>query len=120
MVGAQLVILIVYFAPSVFFEGQDISPLAAVPLSFAAAAFSAAQWLWLRYRIKNSHWWIPATILSWWLAIFFELLQRRWDDHHRLDSRPQLILHPRNSISSKRRTGTLTSNRSNGCRRSKF
>jgi hypothetical protein len=41
---------------------------AVVTIGVAATLYATMQWIWLRRRMSNALWWIPATVLGWYLA----------------------------------------------------
>jgi|SRR5215472_207326 len=39
-----------------------------VTVGVAATLYATMQWIWLRRRMSHALWWIPATVLGWYLA----------------------------------------------------
>jgi hypothetical protein len=79
IVGANLVVIIVYFSfPFVeTFTAKD-SPaqiaLELLSLGIAGTTFATMQWIWLRRRMRKPGWWIAATVVSWYVAIGLDFL----------------------------------------------
>jgi hypothetical protein len=67
MVGVELAVLTVYFV----LENYLVALFARVVVTIGVAAtlYATMQWIWLRRRMRNALWWIPATVLGWYLAV---------------------------------------------------
>ena len=74
MLGIQLFAMFVFgasYLQSNVFDGHDTlgNIASTILVAFALAAYSAAQWFWLRRRANNTTWWIPSLILGGGIAV---------------------------------------------------
>jgi hypothetical protein len=71
MVGVELAVLtfgvVLNLAGGVATKIGDFAEVE-VTIGVAATLCATMQWIWLRRRMSNALWWIPATVLGWYLA----------------------------------------------------
>jgi hypothetical protein len=75
MVGVELAVLTFRFVLNNNYLAARVAEHSArsavtfeVTIGVAATIYATMQWIWLRRRMSNALWWIPATVLGWYLA----------------------------------------------------
>lgn len=79
MVGAGLVVVIVYFCfplAEIFTTNGSLARLVVelLSLGIAGTSFATMQWIWIRHRMRKGGWWIAATVVSWYVVIGLDFL----------------------------------------------
>jgi hypothetical protein len=70
MVGVELFVLTFCVVLNSYRFGRFAEHFAGVEVMIGVAAtlYATMQWIWLRRRMSHALWWIPATVLGWYLA----------------------------------------------------